>query len=217
MFDTGCWETVYNFRVADWHTYFVGCDEWGFSVWAHNAECSIAVENGQHVLWDRATRKVLHQGTEAEVRAFAKEAGHTLLEGADVRVQKVFRTMSDKEFKKVEANAGLSIRESGASELGITINPDYLTDIGTRKGIAARKYGSNVEFEVNPGTFETLREMGAVHPSAQARYPHLPVFEQGMTVPQVKLERGGVESILLGNSPEGVKIFNANIVNIRKI
>jgi len=22
--------------VADWHTYFVGCDEWGFSVWAHN-------------------------------------------------------------------------------------------------------------------------------------------------------------------------------------
>ena len=34
--DTGEWETVYNFRVADFHTYFVGCDEWGFSVWAHN-------------------------------------------------------------------------------------------------------------------------------------------------------------------------------------
>jgi hypothetical protein len=29
---------VYNLRVADWHTYFVGCDEWGFSVWAHNAD-----------------------------------------------------------------------------------------------------------------------------------------------------------------------------------
>ena len=29
--------TVYNFRVADHHTYFVGSDEWGFSVWAHNA------------------------------------------------------------------------------------------------------------------------------------------------------------------------------------
>ncbi len=29
-------ETVYNLRVADYHTYFVGCDEWGFSVWAHN-------------------------------------------------------------------------------------------------------------------------------------------------------------------------------------
>jgi hypothetical protein len=36
--DTGEWETVYNLRVADFHTYFVGCDEWGFSVWAHNAD-----------------------------------------------------------------------------------------------------------------------------------------------------------------------------------
>src|SRR5205823_4857457 len=30
--DTGKWATVYNFRVADFSTYFVGCDEWGFSV-----------------------------------------------------------------------------------------------------------------------------------------------------------------------------------------
>ncbi|QEL14866.1 fibro-slime domain-containing protein [Limnoglobus roseus] len=31
------WRVLYNFRVADYHTYFVGCEEWGFSVWAHNA------------------------------------------------------------------------------------------------------------------------------------------------------------------------------------
>jgi len=36
LVDTSFWETVYNFRIADFHTYFVGCDEWGFSVWAHN-------------------------------------------------------------------------------------------------------------------------------------------------------------------------------------
>jgi hypothetical protein len=35
--DTGKVAPVYNLRVADDHTYFVGCDEWGFSVWAHNA------------------------------------------------------------------------------------------------------------------------------------------------------------------------------------
>ena len=34
--DTGEYAPVYNVRVADFHTYFVGCDEWGFSVWAHN-------------------------------------------------------------------------------------------------------------------------------------------------------------------------------------
>jgi YD repeat-containing protein len=37
VFDTGEFETVYNVRVADYHTYFVGSEEWGFSVWAHNS------------------------------------------------------------------------------------------------------------------------------------------------------------------------------------
>src|SRR5262249_40864684 len=39
--DTGEFATVYNLRVADFHTYFVGCDAWGFSVWAHNADYAI--------------------------------------------------------------------------------------------------------------------------------------------------------------------------------
>ncbi len=34
--ETGLWEPVYNFRISDFHTYFVGYHEWGFSVWAHN-------------------------------------------------------------------------------------------------------------------------------------------------------------------------------------
>ncbi|VTS06507.1 YD repeat protein OS=Isosphaera pallida (strain ATCC 43644 / DSM 9630 / IS1B) GN=Isop_2419 PE=4 SV=1: PT-HINT [Tuwongella immobilis] len=35
--ETGQWQPVYNLRVADWHTYFVGSDEWEWAVWAHNA------------------------------------------------------------------------------------------------------------------------------------------------------------------------------------
>jgi hypothetical protein len=35
--DTGREEVVYNGRVAEYHTYFVGCEGWGFSVWAHNS------------------------------------------------------------------------------------------------------------------------------------------------------------------------------------
>ena len=35
--DTGRVATVYNFRIADFHTYFVGGKEWGFSVWVHDA------------------------------------------------------------------------------------------------------------------------------------------------------------------------------------
>lgn len=29
-------EPIYNLRVADHHTYFVGSESWGFAVWAHN-------------------------------------------------------------------------------------------------------------------------------------------------------------------------------------
>jgi hypothetical protein len=39
VFDTGVEETVYNCSVADYHTYFVGGEDWGFSVWAHNTSC----------------------------------------------------------------------------------------------------------------------------------------------------------------------------------
>lgn len=30
--------TVYNLRIAEYHTYFVGTPAWGFSVWSHNAD-----------------------------------------------------------------------------------------------------------------------------------------------------------------------------------
>lgn len=34
--DTGDVATVYNFRVAEYHTYYVGSPHWGFAVWSHN-------------------------------------------------------------------------------------------------------------------------------------------------------------------------------------
>ena len=36
--------TVYNVRVEPDHTFFVGGDDWGFSLWAHNA-CSVHLNN----------------------------------------------------------------------------------------------------------------------------------------------------------------------------
>jgi hypothetical protein len=35
--DTGREEVVYNGRVAEYHTYFVGVEGWSFSAWAHNS------------------------------------------------------------------------------------------------------------------------------------------------------------------------------------
>jgi hypothetical protein len=41
LLDTEEYATVYNVRVADHHTYFVGRSDWGVSVWAHNA-CQVS-------------------------------------------------------------------------------------------------------------------------------------------------------------------------------
>ncbi len=123
----------------------------------------------------------------------------------------VYRIVSTKEFAAIRANGGLIIRPLGSSELGITLNPEYAAGLTARN---ASKYAVNVQFEVTPGTFDELISRGAVHPSAVSRFPDLPVFKRGMTVPQIKIERGGVVSILLGNSPESVKYFNARIIVI---
>ncbi len=40
--ESGRLATVYNFRVDDYHTYYVGDESWGFDVWTHNTgeECA---------------------------------------------------------------------------------------------------------------------------------------------------------------------------------
>ncbi len=48
--DTGRYETVYNLRVEDYHTYFVGAADWGFAVWAHNAYNPEATSSIQNLL-----------------------------------------------------------------------------------------------------------------------------------------------------------------------
>jgi hypothetical protein len=72
VFATGLWETVYNFRVAEYHTYFVGEESWGFAVWAHNT-CAPAAYNvlrrnpqsgsqAHHLNQDAAFRAVIPHG-----------------------------------------------------------------------------------------------------------------------------------------------------------
>ncbi|MEG4529780.1 polymorphic toxin-type HINT domain-containing protein, partial [Microcoleus sp. D2_18a_D3] len=127
-----------------------------------------------------------------------------------------YRTMSEKEYKKVVDTGGLSIREQGSSELGITREPAYLNDLGTRSKIQ-KQYQAQVEFEVEDGTYIGLVEMGATHSSAAGLFPGRPPFEKGMDVPQLKLERNEVVSILLGKSPNGVDFFNRNIIKIERL
>ncbi len=47
--DSGAVETVYNWRVGEYHTYFVSETEEGDSIWAHNSNYSEVVVNGRKV------------------------------------------------------------------------------------------------------------------------------------------------------------------------
>jgi len=78
VYDTGEPETVYNLRVADFHTYFVGSEEWGFSVWAHNAYGDV----GDHRPYSRDTngrwRDARGRYASAPVISSQKQDGHVV-------------------------------------------------------------------------------------------------------------------------------------------
>lgn len=74
LHDTGEYETLYNLRVRDFATYFVGGEEWRFSVWAHNA---YSIESKSYASSDQGLRlrqealKLRSRYTEAEYRNIA--------------------------------------------------------------------------------------------------------------------------------------------------
>jgi hypothetical protein len=78
-FDTGEYAPVYNLRVADWHTYFVGEETWGFAAWAHNAECTITKneQTGKFEVRD-AEGKVYSFYERSTAEAFANVNGWTV-------------------------------------------------------------------------------------------------------------------------------------------
>ena len=61
---------VYNLRVADDHTYFVGDASWGFSVWAHNTYSAKRMPDGTWGVWDDVRKKYV-SGSDDKIIGFA--------------------------------------------------------------------------------------------------------------------------------------------------
>ena len=99
VYDTGDFEAVYNLRVADFHTYFVGGSDWGFSVWAHNTSCDA-----------RALRKALN--AVGEIAKTGEQAAHIVPTGAFtgriLQVQNAIKTA-----QKAIASIGLNAAPNG--------------------------------------------------------------------------------------------------------
>ena len=69
-------KTVYNMRVSEDHTYFVGGDEWGFSVWVHNTYTKVKVGDNLYHLKDAKGEFVKIDGMP---RAFTGEAADAFI------------------------------------------------------------------------------------------------------------------------------------------
>ena len=63
--DTGEFETVYNLRVADHHTYFVASPDGSYSVWAHN-------QYSPQIVQFRNTHDMNGEGAGSNVVAYAR-------------------------------------------------------------------------------------------------------------------------------------------------
>lgn len=85
VYDTGNYETVYNLRVADHHTYFVGCLQWGFSVWAHNTCWDIPEKLEKTIAKQPGERLTIHAVDLAQNGGAHKERIRELMANADAK------------------------------------------------------------------------------------------------------------------------------------
>ena len=66
-------EDVFNVRVAVDHTYFVGSEDWGFSLWVHNTYSVNKLADGTFEIVDDLTNKVVKKLDDADAAdAWAK-------------------------------------------------------------------------------------------------------------------------------------------------
>jgi RHS repeat-associated protein len=83
VYDTGEWETVYNLRISDYHTYFVSGEDWGFSVWSHNTGGACDGPPSGNLTAD--TLRVLQErldGTPKRTVVLRGDASYTILGGS---------------------------------------------------------------------------------------------------------------------------------------
>jgi hypothetical protein len=130
ILDTGEWETVYNLRVADFHTYFVGCAEWGFAVWAHNAFCTITQEGNDTVVRDQRTGVELFRGSAQAARDFV----HSNPEHQQVLTREEGQQVIDQASRRMNPN------DRSLEVVALTENSDGTYTITT---VANRRQGAD--------------------------------------------------------------------------
>ncbi|HEV3079065.1 MAG TPA: polymorphic toxin-type HINT domain-containing protein, partial [Gemmataceae bacterium] len=123
IFDTGVEQPVYNLRIADYHTYFVGSPAWGFSIWAHN-------NNGYCVYAASAGGTASYFG---RTGSFLRRAAEHARNG---RTIEAIRGLGKLTYKRARALEHVLIQKYGRKG----IDPGGILD-NINRGIDSRKIG----------------------------------------------------------------------------
>jgi RHS repeat-associated protein len=122
--------TLYNISVAEFHTYFVGCQEWGFNVWAHNTpSCTAAFETARstnaarHSEW--ASNLTQIQNTMARLGMRALQQGGRNQNRAEAILNR-YATLMNRRFRAVGSS------KRAATELAAWNGSATATQRGTR-------------------------------------------------------------------------------------
>jgi hypothetical protein len=163
-FDTGEYETVYNCRVAEHHTYFVGDDTHVLAVWAHNACWTYIAIDDWNTTGDTYTLYSREDGTKlkATVATGATDApaiGETVSKSTHAAAMAFVTTHA--------ASFGLQVNTNGSVVKLIKIDPAkrerWTNDVGKPDARnKASKTAAEDEFDdfqdANPNFFTTLHQ-----------------------------------------------------------
>ncbi|OWK41286.1 polymorphic toxin-type HINT domain-containing protein [Fimbriiglobus ruber] len=152
---SGAWERVYNVEVADYHTYFVGCIEWGFAVWAHNDQVCVktvkaAIRSEGIVFKDLSVKKWFYRQISQLLKEGNREGAIEKLVAAGIPPDKA-KKIADRVLERAEKakkgtttipHASGAARPAGEPAPNFNELPDstlYRTELRDRKG---RRYGT---------------------------------------------------------------------------
>lgn len=153
--ETGRWETVYNFRIAQHHTYFVGEAGWGFSLWAHNANYK-QVLNAVKPYRQPGTRfgklkaqevaRAINQGTDKKL-ALAREILETSVKGVGPKTAQKIVASLKQNGPKFHTTHTRPAYYKVTNSIGTTYAEGVLTGshIGRKKGYLPKPVGGRAK------------------------------------------------------------------------
>jgi hypothetical protein len=176
--DTGRAEVVYNGRVAEYHTYCVGDEGWGFSVWAHN---SCGPTGGGANQSSRSSYTLIDQGNPAVAELRRRYLGETPRRGSPTYRAVVERMQSEGHIRLNLTTGQLELRgQINGAEIwrplsSRQINMGHSVDAVRWWNETGRYYGARSpqarEFMLNPNNY--ILQFEEVNKSLGAQLRHL--------------------------------------------